>query len=45
METDIALARQAAIKADIRAVLRDIPIHHFTIEFEAPGENCSQQHS
>ncbi len=45
METNINLARQAEIKADIRAALRDIPIHHFTIEFEAPEEDCNQQHS
>ena len=41
LDRDYQLREQAEIKKQVKAVLRDHPINHGTIEFEAPGEECN----
>ncbi len=41
LDRDYQLREQAEIKKQVKAVLRDHPINHVTIEFEAPGEECN----
>ena len=43
LSTNYKLSKQANLKKEVRSKLRNVSVHHITVEFEGPDEFCEMK--